>query len=239
MNTSFKQEIVIPAGKEKIVADLTIPGNATAIVVFARAGTDCRSNPRDRIVATHLQAVGFGTLLPDLLNEEEFLHSKEFDVDLLTARLLIVTKWLLHRDLFSHYRLGYFGVTTGAASALQAAACLKEAVGAVVCRGGKPDLAADVIPELQSPTLLIVGGQDRYVARLNREALAAFSCPGKIEIVQGATHLFRDDKITEVARLTEAWFNKYLQAAAVINHQKTTYDLQRQNSSRHRAGRET
>jgi putative phosphoribosyl transferase len=219
MRTEFFQQVKIPVGYKQLSADLTIPGNASAIIVFSRAGGGGRNNALDKLVAASLQQAGFGTLLPDLLTEAECLASKEYDVELLTARLLIVTKWLLRRDLFDHYRVGYYGVTTGAAAALQASTCLEASIGAIVSLGGRPDLIDSAIPEVQSPTLLVVGSLDRYVLHMNREALDVLSCPKRLEIIQGATHLFGEGRLGEVAAISAAWFSRHLQPAQIGKHQ--------------------
>src|SRR5579859_7738442 len=121
---TYKQEIHIPAGTRMVPADLVIPGNADCIVIFSHAGANSRLNRLNQAVAEQLQKAGIGTLMPDLLSEDELARSREFDIGLLTQRLSTVTKWLKDRDLFGHYRLGYYATTTGAASALQAAAGL-------------------------------------------------------------------------------------------------------------------
>jgi len=211
MATTLHQQVVIRAGDEKLTAELTIPPAAEVIIIFARAGSDGHLNQRDKVVAGSFQKAGFGTFLSDLMSETDVLGSREFDIDLLTARLLIVTRWLQRRDLFKHYRLAYFGVSVAAAAAIKAAVCLEDSIGAVVCRAGRTDLALDVIPELQAPTMLIVGSLDVPVLHLNRDALESLSCVKRLEIVQGASHLFADEKIGEVATLAEGWFRKHLQ----------------------------
>lgn len=223
MPTTLHQQILISAGNRSLTAELTIPAHAEAIIIFACAGVDSHLNKRDKAVAAQLQKAGFGTMLPDLLTEDEALSSREFDVDLLSERLLIVTKWLQERDLFGHYRLAYFAVNIGAAAAIHAAAWLEEKIGAIVCRGARTDLALAVIPELQSPTLFIVGSLDRPVLQFNRDALDSFSCPKRLDIIQGATHLFSDEKISEVGALAVNWFGKYLRTpASVANNKKNS-----------------
>ncbi|HWB92847.1 MAG TPA: dienelactone hydrolase family protein [Puia sp.] len=219
METKLHLQVMIPAGNQKLSAELTIPANAGAIIIFARAAADSHLNRRDRTMAMRLNEAGFGTLLPDLLTEKEMLASREFDIDLLTARLLIVTKWLQHRDLFGHYRLAYYGVTFGAAAAIQAAVCLDDSIFAIVCRAGRVDLATEALPELQAPTLFLVGSLDRPVLQLNRDALESLSCPRRLEVIQGATHLFSDDKSVEVANLAQGWFERHLQLS-ITNPQK-------------------
>lgn len=222
MTTTLHQQIMIQAGNKKLTAELTIPPGADAIILFARSGIDAHLNSRDRAAALQLQKAGFGTLLSDLLTETEVVASKEFDIDLLTARLLIVSKWLIHRDLFSHYKLGYFAVSFAAAAAIKAAVCLEEQIGAVVCRAGRTDLAADVLPELQAPTLLVVGSLDLPILHLNREALDSLSCIKQFEVIQGTTHLFQGDKVNQVAALAVSWFKQHLHPAIIGNYQNST-----------------
>ena len=226
MITSLHQQIVIPAGNQKLIAELTIPAGAHAIIIFARSGADAHLNRRDRAIAAQLQKAGFGTLLSGLLTDADMLASKEFDIDLLTARLLMVTKWVRERDLFGHYRLVYFAVSIAAAAAIQAAVCLDEDIDALVCCSGRTDLATEALPELQTPVLLIAGSLDRPVLEFNREALALLSCPKRLEIIQGTTHLLggmhlqgntpipSGDKLDEIAALATQWFNKHLKCLA-------------------------
>ncbi|HXB93562.1 MAG TPA: alpha/beta hydrolase, partial [Puia sp.] len=202
--------IQIPAARGIVPADLTIPASASYIVIFSHAGIDSPQNHLNEIVLDHLHEAGIGTLVPELLSVEEINCSKEFDIELMTSRLMAVTRWVLDRDLFGHYRVGYYAAGTGAASALVAAAGLGYAVGAIVCRGGRPDLASEALPEIQSPVLFIVGSQDKYVLELNRLAFDAISAEKKLSIVQDATHFFSDDKIGEVASLAGTWFEEHL-----------------------------
>jgi len=211
MLSPYKQNIVIPCGKKDLSCELTLPENAQTIIVFSQAGGISRNSPRSRMMAGYLQQHGIGTLLPDLLTpDEERSSGKQYDVELMTRRLIVVTQWVLDRDLLDHYRLGYYGTSTGAAAALQAAALLPEDVGAIVCRGGRPDLAKSSLSRVQAPTLLIVGSLDRYVEQLNREALDELTCDKQLEVIQGATYLFEGDKINEVAASTAAWFARHL-----------------------------
>jgi putative phosphoribosyl transferase len=164
-------------------------------------------------VATYLQKKNFGTLLFDLLTPEEDLHYlNRFNIELLTERLAGVTKWLEDRPAATGCRLGYFGASTGAASALEAAAKMVQ-VGAVVSRGGRPDLASvEALRAVKAPVLLIVGGLDTTVLELNKQASKDLRCHTELVIVEGATHLFEEDlKMDEVATLASGWFGKYLQ----------------------------
>lgn len=210
---------MIPAGNKKLAAELTIPAGAHAIVIFARSGADAHLNRRDGAVAAQLQKAGFGTLLPDLLTQGEALAPKEFDIDLLTARLLIVTRWVRERDLFGHYRLAFFAFSVAAAAAIQASVCIDEDLDAIVCCSGRTDLATEALPELQAPTLLIAGSLDRPVLEFNRQALAMLSCPKQLQVVQGTTHLFSGEKLDEVASHATHWFHLHL---TNVNHQTNT-----------------
>lgn len=196
-----------------VPADLVIPGNANAIILFVHAGADSRHNRLNRMVAEKLQQAGFGTLLPDLLGEDDLAGAREFDTGLLTARLNAVTAWVKDRDLFGNYRLGYYATTTAAASALQAAADPDTLIGAIVCRGGRTDLVRDALPEVKPPVLLIVGSQDRYVLQQNHEAMDILPGIKKLSIIQGATHFFDNEKIDEVGSLALAWFHTHLEKA--------------------------
>jgi pimeloyl-ACP methyl ester carboxylesterase len=216
MPTTLHQQIMIPAGNKKLTAELTIPADAHAIIIFARSGADAHLNRHDRAVATRLQNAGFGTLLSDLLTDADVLASAAFDIDLLTTRLLMVTRWVRERDLFGHYRLAYFAVSMAAAAAIQAAVCQDEVIDAIVCCSGRTDLAAEALPELQPPALLIAGSLDRPVLEFNREALALLTCPKRLEIIQGAMHLpgatniSPGDKPDELVALATQWFNTHL-----------------------------
>ena len=214
-NHHFYGKLSIPAGKIHLSAELTIPVGARSIILFAEAGNGGFPDMRDSIVAAYLLRAGFGVMVPQLVTDEEILEYREFDIRLLTERLLCATGWLIRRDLFKHYRFGYFASTIGSAAALQAAAGLQEHIGAIVCRGGRTDLALEAIPEVQAPTLLIAGSMDRYIVQLNRDSLEAFSCEKELMVIQGAGHLFRNGMIEQVAGLASAWFGKYLKAPAV------------------------
>jgi putative phosphoribosyl transferase len=193
---------------------LTIPDNAQGIVTFAHGSGSSRFSPRNRYVAEVLQQAGLATLLIDLLEEEEEVDRRNvFDIELLSSRLLSATNWLAEQPETRALRLGYFGASTGAASALVAAARQPERVAAVVSRGGRPDLAGDYLPRVKAPTLLIVGGNDDVVIQLNEEALAQLKCPREMVIIPGATHLFPEPgALEEVARLARDWFLPRLSA---------------------------
>ena len=186
--------------------------------MFAHGSGSSRHSPRNRQVARALQAVGLGTLLFDLLSTEEANdRTNVFDIRLLVTRLLCGTAWLRQQAEATGLRIGYFGASTGAAAALWAAAEPGNDIGAVVSRGGRPDLAFDLLGLVRAPTLLIVGGDDEAVLELNRQAAARMQCTHKIEVVPGATHLFEERGALEtVARLAGAWFVRHLAASAAI-----------------------
>jgi putative phosphoribosyl transferase len=195
---------------------LTVPEGASAVVLFAHGTGSGRHSPRNRRVAESLHQAGLGTLLFDLLTEEEERADLEtghlrFDIGLLAERLGGATTWLEDADETAGLRIGYFGASTGAAAALVAAAERPRPTGAVVSRGGRPDLAGDALGRVEAPTLLIVGSHDPTVLELNREALANLSAEKKLEVVEGASHLFEEPGTLErVAELARDWFVKYL-----------------------------
>jgi putative phosphoribosyl transferase len=208
--------VTIAAGNVQLAGDLTVPQEATAIVLFAHGSGSSRHSQRNQYVARQLADAGLATLLFDLLtaaeeDEDRWTGKFRFDVLLLAHRLSLATKYVRDEPETQELRVGYFGASTGAAAALIAAAALSEIVGAVVSRGGRPDLAADALTEVTAPTLLIVGGDDREVLQLNREAYAQLRCEKRLEIIPGATHLFEEPGALEaVARLASAWFQRFL-----------------------------
>jgi pimeloyl-ACP methyl ester carboxylesterase len=213
--SAFHQQLHIPVTNHRhITADLVIPGEANAIVIFANAGPGSRLNRLHLLVAARLQQAGIGTLLPDLLDESESAASGEFNITLLTERLVAVTKFINDRDLFGHYRLGFYGTATGAACGLQVAANLDPLIGAVVCRSARPDLVTDALPEIQSPVLLLAGSLDRYVIQLNRQAMDSFSGEKKLVVIQGASHFFDEAATAETAGLALSWFHTHLEIPA-------------------------
>jgi len=217
--TARAHEILIPAGDEVTLAGtLGLPEGATGVVLFAHGSGSSRFSPRNRYVARFLESRGLGTLLIDLLSaaEEEAERSTRhlrFDIDLLAARLTAATAWVVRDERTRSLAVGYFGASTGAAAALVAAAHSPTTISAVVSRGGRPDLAGEQLPRVQCPTLLIVGGDDVPVIRLNREALRQLRCETKLEIVPGATHLFEEPgALDAVAALAATWFEQHLTA---------------------------
>jgi putative phosphoribosyl transferase len=213
--TSRRREdraVTIPAGPRRLEGLLVIPAEPAAVVAFAHGSGSGRFSPRNQYVAGVLQEAGLATLLLDLLEEEEADdRRKVFDIALLADRLRAAADWLARDPATCPLRLGYFGASTGAAAALVAAARQPEAVGAVVSRGGRPDLAWDDLPAVAAPTLLIVGGRDEEVLELNRQALALLDCPKELTVIPGATHLFPEPgALEEVARVACRWFTQYL-----------------------------
>jgi len=187
--------------------DLAIPEHATAVVVFAHGRGSSRRSPRNVQVAERLQADGFGTLMFDLLTEVEARdRGNVFDIALLAARLEGTVGWLRGEKMAGDLAIAFFGASTGAAAALVAAAHLAADVAAVVSRGGRPDLAGEALAAVTAPTLLIVGGADRQVLELNRQAQDRMRCETRLEIVPGATHLFEEPgALVRVAELAAAW----------------------------------
>jgi dienelactone hydrolase len=217
MDLRFHNEVDIPVGKVILKGELTIPFTAKAIVVFSHGSGSSRFSKRNQMVAHYLQSKNFGTLLFDLLTEEEDKHYQfRFDIELLTKRLAGATEWLERLPAAKDSRIGFFGASTGAASALKAAAYLPN-IGAVVSRGGRPDLVMDNLPDVEAPTLLIVGSLDYEVLKLNLEAYQQLECEKKLDVIEGATHLFDEPGMLEkVCEIAFAWFEKYLQPTAII-----------------------
>ncbi|MBU0705995.1 dienelactone hydrolase family protein [Patescibacteria group bacterium] len=207
-----KTTVNIPVNSIELEGILTIPSEAKGLVIFSHGAGSSRLSPRNNYVADVLNQAGIATLLFDLLTEEEDqVYENRFDITRLTERLIAVTKWIGKQKDLKALSPGYFGSSTGAASALNAAAELGESISAVVSRGGRPDLAMENLPLVKAPTLLIVGGWDDVVIGLNEQALAALTCEKKLEIVPGATHLFEEPgKLEEAAELASKWFQKYL-----------------------------
>jgi len=202
----------IPINSLKLEGILSLPDSAKGLVLFAHGAGSSRFSSRNTFVAKELQKVGLGTLLFDLLSEQEDqTYENRFDIPLLAERLEIVTDWIKKQDISKNLNLGYFGASTGSAAAIIAAADIGKSIKAVVSRGGRPDLADTYLPKLNSPTLLIVGGNDFGVIELNQGAFDRMKCEKEFKIVPGATHLFEEPgTLEEVARLASKWFVKYL-----------------------------
>ena len=193
--------------------NLSIPENATGMVIFSHGSGSSRLSPRNNYVAKVLNEKGLATLLFDLLTEDEDrIYENRFNIDLITMRLIDVTQWVQNHKESKDLVIGYFGASTGAASALRAAAFYKNDIGAVVSRGGRPDLAMQELNRVTAPTLLIVGGWDQQVIQLNEKAYQGLKCYRKLEIVPEASHLFEEPgKLQQVADIAAAWFKKWLQ----------------------------
>lgn len=207
-----KLDLDIPLSGVTLKGDLILPENATGIVLFSHGSGSSRLSPRNRMVAELIQQQNMGTFLFDLLTEEEDeMYENRFNIDLLSDRLIETTQWVMEQDSTSKLPIGYFGASTGAASALRAAAHFKEKIKAVVSRGGRPDLAISDLPHVTAPTLLIVGSLDTAVISMNKMAYDTLEAPKEMKIVQAATHLFEEPgKLQEVADLAIDWYKKYL-----------------------------
>jgi pimeloyl-ACP methyl ester carboxylesterase len=204
------QEIeILPLGLKGL---LSVPEGASGIVLFAHGSGSSRLSPRNTRVARAFNQAGLATLLFDLLLPSEADdRRKVFDIPLLAGRLEEALDWIEEEESTADLTVGLFGASTGAAAALAAAARRPELIAAVVSRGGRPDLAADALASVLAPTLLIVGELDAVVIELNRRAMAQLSCPTRLEIVPGATHLFEEPgTLDQVVSLATAWFTQYL-----------------------------
>lgn len=212
----FNKTILIPVGNVDLSGELIIPNDAHSIVLFSHGSGSSRFSPRNNFVASELNKQDIGTFLFDLLTkEEDEIYENRFNIELLSERLIRVTKHIASIPQFSDLDIGYFGASTGAASALKAAAALPGIVHSVVSRGGRPDLAMDVIQKISIPTLLIVGELDEDVLELNRKVFSALKCEKKLEIVKKATHLFEEPgTLQEVAHLATEWFQNHLKNAS-------------------------
>jgi putative phosphoribosyl transferase len=210
----LRKEVVIACDSVRVAGELTLPEKAAGVVVFAHGSGSSRFSPRNQYVASVLQQAGLATLLMDLLTEMEAQdRQKVFDVVLLGQRLRCAKAYLAEQSETQQLPLGYFGASTGAAAALIAAAQEPEGVKAIVSRGGRPDLAADFLPLVTAPTLLIVGERDEVVLELNREAARRLTCPHEIVIIPQATHLFPEPGALEkVAELARDWFLRHLRS---------------------------
>lgn len=215
--TTQADDIEIRSGGKLLYGDLNVPDKAQGVVLFAHGSGSSRHSPRNQFVARTIREAGVGTLLFDLLTKEEEaidVHTTHlrFDIGLLAERLVGATEWLKNR--LDYLRVCYFGSSTGGGAALVAAAQMGDEIGAVVSRGGRPDLAGDALPLVRSPTLLIVGGLDYPVIEMNEAALAQLRCEKELKIIPGATHLFQEPgTLEQVADLAAEWFQRHLVAA--------------------------
>jgi putative phosphoribosyl transferase len=211
-----EREVRVSAGPVTLEGSLGIPNSAGGVVLFAHGSGSGRHSPRNRYVARVLREANLATLLIDLLTEDEEevdlrTTRLRFDIELLARRLVGATDWLVQNPDTEQLRIGYFGASTGAGAALVAAAERPDEVGAIVSRGGRPDLAGDALPLVKAPTLLIVGGNDEPVIGMNEEALARMRAVKRLKIVSGASHLFEEPgALEEVAQLAAGWFAHHL-----------------------------
>ena len=220
MNTTpgwNEQVYQVPVGKAiTLEGNLNIPAQPQGVILFAHGSGSGRHSPRNQFVARVLHNAGLATLLIDLLTLQEEAEDRSsghlrFNIDLLSERVVAATNWLAERPETRSFKIGYFGASTGAAAALVAAAEHPLAVGAVVSRGGRPDLASSFLAHVLAPTLLIIGSRDTEVLALNRKAASLLNCEKRIEIVEGATHLFEEPgALEQVAQLASQWFARYL-----------------------------
>jgi predicted phosphoribosyltransferase/dienelactone hydrolase len=209
---AHEQQVTIRHDGALLAGTLIRPSVPHGVVVFAHGSGSSHRSVRNRLVARRLVSAGFATALVDLLTETEAMdRANVFDIDLLTERLLVITRWAQRQRGLGALPLGYFGASTGAAAAMGAAAAIGDRVAAVVSRGGRPDLARASLSQVVAPTLLIVGGADDVVHELNERALRELSSPGDLVVIAGATHLFAEPGALEsVADLAAQWFDKYL-----------------------------
>lgn len=211
--TPYRQTVTVPAPDDvDLVGDLVVPMGAQGLVVFAHGSGSSRLSPRNRWVAERLREAGLATLLLDLLTPEEDTRDRSsaryrFDIDRLAARMIAATDWASRTPPLDTLPLGYFGASTGAAAALEAAVARPDVVRAVVSRGGRVDLAGDDIEAVHAPTLLVVGASDSAVLAINQSAMARLHGSCRLDIVPGATHLFDEPgALAIVARLAATWF---------------------------------
>ncbi len=217
MTSSSPQAVKITGEQLTLEGLLSVPTNAPGMIIFAHGSGSGRFSPRNNFVARNLQQEGLATLLLDLLTEEEADDGRKvFDIDLLADRLLLAKGWSETDPQMRHLTLGYFGASTGAGAALQAAAREPSNIKAVVSRGGRPDLAEPYLQSVTVPTLLIVGGHDEPVIEMNQLAYSLLTCDKKLVIVPGATHLFEEPgTLDQVAEYASRWFRRYLRSSDV------------------------
>ncbi|MBZ5493903.1 MAG: dienelactone hydrolase family protein [Acidobacteriia bacterium] len=218
--------VCIPIENMNLQGDLHLPLNPLGVVIFVHGSGSSRFSPRNRFVAEELNKQGFATLLLDLLTEEENRIDTEtmefrFNIPLLASRSTLATAWVHGQPGLSRLPIGLFGASTGAAAALITAAEMKQQVAAVVSRGGRPDLAEDFLPQVDAPTLLIVGGEDNTVLALNKKAMAQMHCVAKLHVVPGATHLFEEPgALEQVVTVVSQWFARYMRAGVSNRRQR-------------------
>ena len=212
----IRSDVRIPIGAQSLEGELWIPERAQGIVLFAHGSGSSRHSPRNQFVAQIIRDAGTGTLLFDLLTraeerEDDITGELRFNIPFLAERLVQATSWLKKQPGMEDYGIGYFGSSTGGGAALMAAAELGAEINAVVSRGGRPDLAAEALPNVKAPTLLIVGEYDEVVIELNEQAFAELNCEKEMKIIPRATHLFEEPGALEkVANTAAAWFHDHL-----------------------------
>jgi dienelactone hydrolase len=223
-NRMVERELTLQAAGVELAGSLTLPEQARGLVLFAHGSGSSRFSRRNRFVASVLAGAGLATLLFDLLTAPEeridqIDRSLRFNIPLLSERLIGAVDWAGRQQALRHVSIGLFGASTGAAAAIDAAAARPEAVGALVSRGGRPDLAPDALPIVACPTLFIVGARDEYVLRLNREAARRLRAIHALKIVPGATHLFEEPgTLAKAAELARDWFLRHLSAERTEGH---------------------
>lgn len=219
VTTSIDEQVRIYGADVVLPGDLKIPRGASSLVLFSHGSGSSRHSPRNQLVAQALQRKGIGTLLFDLLAVNEDSMSTRFDIPLLTARLLLATIWISGQSYGKGLNIGYFGASTGAASALKAAAELGKNIKAVVSRGGRPDLAMSSLPRVSAATLLLVGEMDQQVLQLSNQALEKLPATKALKIIQGAGHLFEEPgTLEQVAELASEWFDRYMSSQNTIQN---------------------
>lgn len=216
---AIHQNLEIPVGRVALESDIVVPEESQGVVLFVHGSGSSRHSPRNRYVAEQLQHARLATVLVDLLTpEEERIDAQtgelRFDIGLLAARVVALADWMVEHEPTAGLSIGLFGASTGAAAALVAATVRPTSVGAVVSRGGRPDLAGEFLPLVRQPTLLIVGARDEVVMGLNRQAMEKLGGETRLEIVPGASHLFEEPgALEQVARLAQEWFVRHLRRA--------------------------
>ncbi|MEY3500944.1 MAG: hypothetical protein RL308_2613 [Bacteroidota bacterium] len=220
------KSIEIPLKEVTLKGELAIPKDADGVVIFSHGSGSSRFSPRNKFVAEMLHQQNFGTLLFDLLTEEEdAIYENTFNIDLLTSRLIDVTDWLLHDKNLKGIPIGYFGASTGAASAMGAASHFKNKIKAIVSRGGRPDLALNHLPSVTAPTLFLVGELDYPVIEMNKLAISRLHCEKDMQIISGATHLFKEPgKLIEVVELSISWYKEHLTKQKFTSEKATFAD---------------
>jgi len=212
VSNNSTQLVHIPVDSVVLEGSLDVPQGSQALIIFAHGSGSSRHSKRNKYVAQVLREAVLGTLLFDLLTrEEDMIYENRFDIPLLARRLSSVTRWVKEQTQTSKLRIGYFGASTGAAAALISSAEPTSEVGAIVSRGGRPDLAEKSLKYVKAPTLFIVGGDDYIVIQLNQQAYNFIKAEKELRIIPGASHLFEESgALEEVARLAAEWFNKHL-----------------------------